>query len=443
MYSETEKRILEQAEWKLFFKSSTLLIFAFATVFFPRVLSNIGVPSPVNFLHFIVVPIACALVLLKAKTKQRERLTTVKTILLGLGLFLCVELVSAILSRAGAINVALSYMLLAEPFMLLIALISIPAYGSIQKFKAWFIRFHILHILLALAQRFLLNYHRLNEDLGDNIQGVFFKSGSGHVVGTSVSIVFALYFLLTAKARPLWQRLAIMAGALVQLQVSDAKQVVVVTLSSFILLAILKGTNIKRLFLYLFLASFSIGLAYWSIYQFEILQAYRTWIRPELYGLDGEATQLKIQGVRIILSHQSSILDSLFGMGPGHTIGRLGGWMMGKYESFLAPLGATQTTIGAETWKAVGESWLGDRSSFFSPLWGWAGIWGDIGFVGLGSYLFLWWIVWQRICKGDFSRFLVINVFLHGLIFSQMEEPGYMLSTMVFIGLQAHEPRME
>ena len=78
----------------------------------------------------------------------------------------------------------------------------------------------------------------------------------------------------------------------------------------------------------------------------------------------------------------------------------------------------------------------------FSPFFGWAGIWGNIGFLGVGAYLYLASIVWRRLCYDKLSKFLMLNVFVHGFIFSQMEEPGYMLFVAALIALQWQERRL-
>jgi hypothetical protein len=117
--------------------------------------------------------------------------------------------------------------------------------------------------------------------------------------------------------------------------------------------------------------------------------------------------------------------------------------MLENYKDLLSPLGATVHPASAAIWKAVGASWLGDQSSMFSPLFGWAGIWGDLGFLGLGSFIYIWFVVWRRLCFDDISRFFVLTVFVFGLVFSQMEEPGYMLYVTLIIGLRWHEYRVQ
>jgi hypothetical protein len=130
-------------------------------------------------------------------------------------------------------------------------------------------------------------------------------------------------------------------------------------------------------------------------------------------------------------------------MGPGHTIGRLGGWMLREYGDLLDPLGATRHPITNEIWRAVGQSWLGNQSSMFSPLFGWAGIWGDLGLLGLVVYCYLGFVVWRYLCVDNLSQFFLLSIAVFGLIFSQMEEPGYMLSITFMIGLQWHYNRLK
>lgn len=109
--------------------------------------------------------------------------------------------------------------------------------------------------------------------------------------------------------------------------------------------------------------------------------------------------------------------------------------MLEIYWNLLSPLGATIHPVSKEIWQAVADSWLGDQSSMFSPLFGWAGIWGDLGILGLTSYFYIAYLVWRYICVTDLSKYLMLTVFVFGLIFSQLEEPGYSLFVASMIGL--------
>ncbi|MEO0836702.1 MAG: hypothetical protein AAFY16_12135, partial [Cyanobacteria bacterium J06642_3] len=194
---------------------------------------------------------------------------------------------------------------------------------------------------------------------------------------------------------------------------------------------------------YIVIATILGSIFWWCIVNLPAFDAFNTWIRPEIYGAEGDATLLKTAAFRIIPTHYDSILNWFFGLGPGHSVGRLGGWMLRQYADLLAPLGSTVHPASREVWRAVANSWLGSQSSMFSPLFGWAGIWGDLGFLGLAAYLNLGLVVWQRVCVNDVSKFFLLTVVVFGLIFSQLEEPGYMLSIACIIGIQYQEYRIK
>lgn len=427
-----------------YIQSSTLLLLAFASVFFPRLLDTLGAPSLVNFFHFFVVPFAFIVALFQTRTKNRNQISISKEILCGLLILLGVMFASALLNKAGFINVVLNYFLLAEPLMFLLGIICIPmSPTSFERFKGWIVKFCCFHVFLALAQKILLSVGILRATTmsvpEDNIQGVFYLSGSGHVVGASVSISFGIYYFISAKNNPMWMRASVLFAAFLQLLFADAKQVLLVCLVSWAVLILLQVKDVGKTLQYLIAAIVFGCVFWWCVENIELFRAFKTWMRPEIYGPDGEATLLKTASIRIIISHFESPLNWLLGLGPGHTVGRLGGWMFPKYSDLLAPLGATIHPSSEQVWDYVWSSWLGPASSMFSPLFGWAAIWGNIGFLGLGAYLYLGSIVWRRIGVDDFSKFSVLNVIVNGFIFSQMEEPAYMLVVAGLIALQWQE----
>ena len=244
---------------------------------------------------------------------------------------------------------------------------------------------------------------------------------------------------MTTTKSPLWLRIAVALSTVWHVVVADAKQVILAFMVAGILLFLTQLNDIADALKYL-IGGILVGYVFfWCMQNVEAFSSFNTWVRPELYGPDGEATLLKMATFRIVPTHYESTLNWFFGLGPGHTVGRLGGWMLKEYASLLEPLGSTRHIASREVWKAVGQSWLGSQSSMFSPLFGWAGIWGDLGFLGLGAYLYLSFLIWRHLCCDDISRFLLLTVFVFGLIFSQMEEPGYMLSLATIIGLQYQE----
>jgi hypothetical protein len=433
---------IEVSKRKGFVKSTTLVLIAFASAFFPRLVEAVGAPAPINFLHFLVVPYVCAVVIIKSRSKNRRQIAISQQLLIGLLLFLAIVLSSALLNKAGAINAFLDYMLLAEPFLLLMAIISIPmSETSFEQFQTWIRRFCLFHIFLALLQRYVLRFDQINTGMepADNIQGVFFLSGSGHVVGTSVSLSFAAYYFITAKAVPIWFRCIVVIAAFMHMLAADGKQVLLSMLVGWGILFLTKLKDVAEAVKYLVCGVIAIYALLWAMQNLEAFAAFNVWVRPELYGPDGEVTILKTSAFRIVPTYYESFLNWFFGLGPGHTVGRLGGWMLREYESLLSPLGSTRHPASGAVWQAVGASYWGDKSSMFSPLFGWAGIWGDLGFLGLGTYILLSSLVWRYLCPDDLCKFLMLTVFVFGLIFSQMEEPGYMLTIATIIGLRWHE----
>ena len=428
-------------------KSSTLLIIAFATVFFPRIMNSIGAPAPINFAHFAVVPFACGVAIFQTRTKNRNQISISQALMSTLVVLLGVMTASALLNSAGAINIILGFFLLAEPFMFLLGIICIPmTQASFKRFRKWIVGFSCFHIFLALTQKLLLDLGIMHVTTmkipEDNIQGVFYLSGSGHVVGSSVSLSFGLYYLVSNRKSPLWIRILVFFAAFLQLLFADAKQVLLVSLISWLLLILLNVKDIRKTIQYIVIATITAFILVWCIQNLELFRAFNTWIRPEIYGPDGEATLVKTASMRLIVLYFKSPLNWILGLGPGHTVGRLGGWMLPGYANLLSPLGATIHPVSQQVWDAVEASWIGSASSMFSPFFGWVGIWGNIGFLGLATYLSLASIVWRRLCQDNLSKFLMLNVLVHGFIFSQMEEPGYMLFVAALIGLQWQERRI-
>ncbi|MEL7069945.1 MAG: hypothetical protein AAGN15_15000 [Cyanobacteria bacterium J06581_3] len=425
-------------------RSSTLVLAAFASMFFSRLLETVGAPAFINFIHFITIPSASLLVWTICKALDREQLVTTKAIFCGLYAFLCITALSALFNRAGIINGVLNFILQAEPFIMLATIIYLPlTKAKFERFKRWILTFGLINLSLAMLQKVAISAGVLAVTSGtheDNVQGVFYFSGGGHVTSGTVSLIFGLYYYASVKKAPTWLRLLAVFLVLVQIIVADTKQAVLVAAIACVVLIITKAADVKTAFKYIVLAAIVGYGFYWCIYNISFFRAYTVWIRPHIYGPEGEATLLKTFALREIPTFYTSPINWLVGLGPGHTIGRIGGWMFRDYANLFNPLGATSHPVTQSIWDAWGDSYL--DSSFFSPFWGWAGIWGDLGLLGVASYLSLWLIVWFKVCKDDMSRFLVLNAIVNGLVFTFMEDPGYMLTNATLLGLRWHEHRL-
>ena len=143
------------------------------------------------------------------------------------------------------------------------------------------------------------------------------------------------------------------------------------------------------------------------------------------------------------LSKFDSWANWLFGLGPGHTVSRLGAWFLQDYDWILEPLGATTTSIGIRSRNFIDSFWLAYSSSMFSPIFGWLGIWGDIGLVGLGAYFYLAYLIWQHFGLDNSLKITLLSILVMGFIFTQIEEPGYMLSISLLLGIAWHKKRLK
>ncbi|MDF5715936.1 MAG: hypothetical protein PUP93_19135 [Rhizonema sp. NSF051] len=426
--------------------STTLIIISFLSAFYPRIISAYGVPSVINFVHFLVVPFALVVAIVKTPTKDRRQIAISWEIIVGCLLLLGAMLASALLNHAGEINVFLDYTLLAEPFLLLLAIICLPLSSEhLQRIRVCLLGSAVFNFLLACVQPFMLEVGLLPKsayDGADAVQGVFYASGAGNYVSVSVSLSVAIYYFLYAKTVSIWFRIFCILATFYQLILSDSKQILLVFMMAWLLLSVTKFSNVSKALLYLITVIVFILCFYWAVenVDYEGFASFKWWLsRSELYGPDGVAIRTKTAGIRIVLSYYKSPLNWLFGLGPGHTIGRLGGWVLRDYGKLLLPLGATVHPASTESWNTLLTSWLAVESSMFEPMFTWGGIWGDLGIIGLSAYLYLAYIVWTRLAKDDFSKFLLLTMFVYGWIITQMEEPGQSLTVAILIGLQWHQ----
>ncbi|WP_299414894.1 hypothetical protein [Acaryochloris sp. IP29b_bin.148] len=442
-----QQNIREPKKW--LYDGTTLVLVAFSVAFFSRIFCSVTrAPAALNHAHFVVVPVVAAIILTTAKPKNRQQLRITQTFLAGLMILFTVTVASALLNNAGIVNALLSFLMLGNPFLLLASIVFLPMSArSFARFRKWIIRSSFANMALAFCQWPLLKAgviaaDGLNE--GDGMGGVFFVSGAGNYVSATVSIYFGIYYLLFAKAAPLWLRISILGAALFQVQLSDSKQVLVALFGGGILLAFTTMKDISKALMYAIGIILIMAVFYWCIYNIDGLYAFRVYLdKDNVWGLDGEAAYIKPAAFRIIPTYFHSFLNWLVGLGPGHTVGRLGGWLLEENWEIFGALGATRHPASEAVLAAYFGNWLALESTIFCPLFGWAGIWGDLGLLGLGAYLFLGYIVWQCICRDNLSRLMMLSVLVFGFIFTQIEEPGFMLYTAALIGLCWREQRME
>jgi hypothetical protein len=406
--------------------ASLLALLLLGSALFPRVLTALGAPAVVNFAHFAVaLPF---LVLAAPETRD----PTAKALLAGMTSLLLVILVSALLGGAGVLNAALDFLLLAEPFMLIALLISTTLSArQLRRFHVALLAFAAIHVMLAHVQVFALGYH------GDDVKGVFLRQGAGHHVGGAVALTAACYLLLGPGPLSMPARAAAAAVCALETILSDSKQVIAVFLACLIPLAV---PGIRR---FPQLASIAcVGIAaiagLWLVRDVFPLWNLITDTSRLTAGLE-----LKLSIGPRIAAHFTSPTSWFVGLGPGHTVGRLA-TLIPDYLGYLEPLAITSHPLTRETIAVAQGHYMTNSitgSSVWSPLFFWAGLWGDLGLAGVCAYVGLWAVVWFRVCASLLSRYLVLTVFAFGAVFAWLEEPGYMLFVAAILGVEHQRAR--
>lgn len=431
-----------------FITNSNIIFLAFCSVFYIRIFCTLTpAPSILNHAHIAIVPLAALIAIATSPSRDRRQNQLVVALIKALAIFFTVVVSSAFWNQAGLINAIASFILLGEPFIFLIAIVCIPmTFKSFNKLKKWSIWSVIINFALAAIQKPLIDAYLLYAEGfngTDGCGGVFFISGAGNYVSASVTVAAVLYFLFNHRKHRLWVRVAAAAAAVWQVLFSDSKQLVLAYGVAWILLILINSTDIAKS-LKLLIGMMLISLAsLWCFYNVEAFSAFGAWARPELYEPDGDAWYAKFYSTKMILAEFTSPFSWLFGLGPGHTVSRLGAWFLQDYATLLEPLGATTRSVGVEAREFVDEFWLTKGSSIFSPIFGWAGVWGDLGLLGLGTYFYMAFIAWQNFALNNSLKITLLSIVVMGFIFTQVEEPGYMISIAMILGLAWQEKRLK
>lgn len=440
---------LRKKQAGLLISSTTLIFVVFCSTFYSRIFCAItSAPSILNFLHFPVVLFVMTIAICSSRVKDRHQIAVAWALFAGIWILLCVMFASAFLNDAGIANVVINFLILGEPFMFLLAISCIGVtVEKLNKLRRWLLISAVINLVLAILQRFLLVAGHISAapyDETDGVQGVFFISGAGGYISTAVSVSFSIYCILYLKIIPLWIRILGLVATIYQIQISDTKQVVLVSGLAWLILVLSKFQNLKKLLIYGICIALVVAVFLWAVHNLEAFESYAHWLSRDDINNSGTGGGLdvKLEGIRRVLNYYRSPLNWFLGLGPGHTLGRLGGWTINDMWSILSQLGATKHPLYEEMWGFINSNWIALSTTLYVPLFSWAGIWGDQGWLGVAAYLFLGFIVWNYFCIDDFCKWLALTIFVYGFFLTQMEEPGFMLTMAMLIGLRWHEHRI-
>ena len=403
-------------------RASYLAMLVVLAALFPRILTTFGAPGVVKFFHFTLAVVFLVFLFPYIWTNQTKRL------LIGLAALLWTISVSGLINSAGMANVLLDFVLLAEPFLLLVLIVN-------QSMSASHLKHFWIVILLAMFAHTTLAYYQyysVGHHDPDLVKGLFIEQGAGHHVAGAVALTAAVYFFSSIALIPHLLRPFISGSVAAVVILSDSKQVIAVFLLSLWALLILKIKNMRRFVQYLCLSFACAGIV--ALAAYTIVPSLSFW--ADLSRIQ-QGLEAKFSIVSIVTSHYRSSLNLIFGLGPGHTVGRLAS-LLPEYREHLDMFGATMFPVTEAAGVQRESNYLSNSktgSSMWSPFFFWAGLWGDLGIAGCAAYLLLWYIVFREVCSNELSHYFVFTILIFGLVFSWLEEPGYMLFVTALIGL--------
>ena len=391
-----------------------------------------AVPNVINFVHCpLALGAACI-----AASRGASQVALARSVVTGCIVLLAVSFISWIFSSGEFLRPLLNWLVFAEPFFIIYALIGNPP--TLSQTKAlWGLALAIPAIQLPFGL-----WQALTLGLSDYVQGTFVGLGAGHHVAGGVALAGTLICVAKGLATPVLRRRLVWlcAGALLVAVpvLSDAKQNIVAFLPALGLLMFMFQVRLTGLVVAVPILTAAIVVSFTLYEPLQMMTQSSTIHRGFL---------AKTHGVLIIADKLSDNAAGWpFGLGPGNSISRVALMGMDKYlkaDSPVATLGLSAAPTTQEIWTMganASEEWLFSGSSVWTGISSWSALLGDLGLVGLGLYLWMSWKVWRHLQGSDrwpvaAAKSSLVMAGLLGGLYSWLEEPGFTLLAALIAGL--------
>jgi hypothetical protein len=420
------------------FSSIYWVVIAIMAATLSRVAVAFGAPHFLNFVHFPLVVGAFVVTLLKGHTSRPAR-----AIGNCLGVFLVVNVASWLINDGELLRPVLNWLVLMEPFLLLYVLLATPVTARTSSLL-WKVLLAICFVQVPLGAWQFLTVSRGNPDL---IQGSFIGSGTGAHVAGAVTLLGFLILLCRGAASSVPHVKTVCFAAAVPLiglaVIADAKQSIYCFIPALLFAIVsIKGVHLLKVVLpILFLGL----LLYASFYFYRPLQ------KIEQRGLVSHGLQGKTSAFLSIVSAMSETPTGLLvGIGPGNSVSRVALMTPDAQldgTSAISALDLKTAPLTRELLDISYHNWLWKSSSVWSPECSWFGLFGDLGFVGVGVYLWMLWLAWKIAGRqggwlSASAKGSLIALASLGGVYTWLEEPSFTLLVALLIGL-AVMPRLK
>ncbi len=394
-------------------------------LFLSRPLTQVGFPSLVNMVHLSFIPLAFFLVFLRHQKNQ-------VSLLLLTSAFWGVCLLSGAINSAGNLNVLLLGLIMTEPFILYL-LLTTTAWSRLPKRALTTGVDFIMGLNFAFAGfQVLAQGHR-----GDDVRGIFIDAGAGSHLNGSVGLCYAIF--VSALRQPEAKKstkVLVWVVAMGNVWLADAKTGILCLAVALGALALVETKRPVR--------TFAIGLAaavVASMLFYYVTEVIR--ITNVQRIVDGFTQKFAVIG---IINHEmSGVAESLFGLGPGHSISRVATmlphyeWLSQYFHVTIHPLTDTVLFINQEHYLTNSST----GSSVYSMYNSWVAVWGDVGVVGFITYAILWYRTYKAGNDDIGIKLLVFFAVTMGLVFIYLGEPGFTGAVILMIAASTRAPRSD
>lgn len=402
--------------------------------------AELHISSIINFFHY---PLIFGAMFISLNSRYVHQSQIASSIGRGIMALLLFSFISWMINGGELLRPILTWLVFCEPFLLIYVLLKNPPDLKVAS-KIWKYILVIMFIQIPICL-----YQAVVSGTGDPVRGTFTDCDSGaHVVG-SFTLCGSLICVAKGSLEKLQSRKIIwIIGAVLLFSislVSDAKQSIVCFIPGlFIVIFACYGINKVKLLLPITI--FTIVL----FCTFYFYQPFRTIAFSEIYyGLPNKMEESYI----IISKIGETPVAWIWGMGPGNTVSRVAlltsESVLLKEESAVSSLGLEISPITEEILTTTFSRSTAIASSAWSGLCSWLGLIGDLGIIGVGIYLWMGWKLWQATKQGisswedSVARASLLLAGLLGFISVWLEEPGFMLTVAIIVGLALCKKQVE
>ena len=341
-------------------------------------------------------------------------------------------LISSFLNETSLLNLIVFFAIIFQPFLIILTILKSKINKfDIEKIKNLLILIAILNTMIAYYQFFVENLRK------DYVTGLFFSLGTGAHAAAIYNSLISLSLIFEKKNFFNLKKLILSFIFLSVIFLSSANQIILIFTISILIYFIYNliihpnKKNFIKLFLLIVLSMLIFQL-------FKQTDDYKNISNSIRYADDiWAALIIKYSVFSNISVFFNDYANYLFGLGPGHGISRLA-YEMEKFPS----INFSKTEVSSIIYFIQERSWLNNHitgSSIFTLNFFASGIYGELGLVGLTTYLLIWFYFFKKLRENKVCFFYIIIAIIFMFVYRWQEEPMFVVYISTYIGISLKE----